>query len=302
MKRVATFVISIAILAGGVFGAWAYGHNYYEYRGFSPPRNPPGVTPGREVTGHLYSAALGRRRSYKVWLPPGYAAAAAAGVRFPVLYLLHGSPGRPDLFVNVGAVGVAVDTLVARHAMGPFIVAMPDGRDHTFRSDTEWANTPDGRYEGLVLDVVHAVDRTFATKADRAHRGIAGNSEGAYGAVNIALRHLGTFGLTEAWSGYFTQRPVGPFKAATPAQLRANSPLLYVSALRAQLRRQPFYAFLYGGRRDPETKRLRGFGPRLTAAGGHVVAKVYPGRHTWRLWRTEMPASLLFAAAHLGAA
>jgi enterochelin esterase-like enzyme len=301
MKPLATIVVSIAVLAGGLFGAWAYGNNYYVYRGYAPPRNPPGVAPGRLVAERFYSPALHAPRSYKVWLPPGYAAGAARGVRFPVLYLLHGSPGRADLFINAAGLGVALDTLVAHRATGPFLVVMPNGSNGTFRSDTEWANTRHGAYESFVLDVVHAVDARFATKADRTHRAIAGNSEGAYGAVNIALRQLGTFGVAESWSGYFTQTPTGPFKGATSTRLRANSPAAYVGSMRARLTRQPFYALLYSGRRDPESKLMPGFAARLRAAGGHVDVSVPPGAHTWKLWRAEMPAALRYAAAHMGA-
>jgi enterochelin esterase-like enzyme len=300
MKRLVTLILASAVLAGGVFGAWAYGHNYYLYRGYSPPHHPAGVAPGKLVGEHFYSTALHSQRSYKVLLPPGYAAAAARGVRFPVLYLLHGSPGRPELFINVAGVGVALDTLVARHAIRPFIVVMPNGSDGSFRSDTEWANTPHGPYESFVMDVVHAVDGRFATKADRAHRGIAGNSAGAYGAVNIALHQLGSFGVAESWSGYFTQKASGPFKRASAIQLRANSPARYVASMRAQLHRQPLRAWLYGGRSDPDSKQLPAFAAQLRAAGGKVKLQLLKGKHSWKLWRGETPAALTFAARHFG--
>src|SRR5439155_11145880 len=44
----------------------------------------------------FYTAALGRPMPYRVYLPPGYTAEAAAGRRYPVLYLLHGFSGRYD--------------------------------------------------------------------------------------------------------------------------------------------------------------------------------------------------------------
>ena len=96
-----------------------------------------------------------------------------------------------------------------------------------------------GRYESFVLDVVHAVDRRWATVPDRAHRVLAGNSEGAYAAANVALRHLRTFGAFEAWSGYYQQTASGVFKHASPTQLRANSPATVVTGLRASIARLP---------------------------------------------------------------
>ncbi len=299
MKGRVLAVLAVAWLVVGGLGVWAYGHDYYRYRGFGAPRDPAGVAPGRLITVRFFSPALRARRAYDVYLPPGYTRAAARGVRFGVLYLLHGSPGWPRLFVDAGNLGVAMDVLVARQQIRPFLVVMPDGRDGSYKSDTEWADTPHGRYESFVLDVVHAVDRRWPTIADRAHRGLAGNSEGAYAAVNLALRHLDVFGTVESWSGYFTQAPSGPFKHADRAALIANSPALSVGSRAAQLARLPLHALLYGGAQDPDTRQLAPFAARLRAAGADVTARIYRGRHDWRLWRAQTPAMLRYAAARI---
>jgi S-formylglutathione hydrolase FrmB len=302
MRRIVAILAALGLIAAGWYGAWSYGHDYYLYRGFAPPHNPPGVPAGRLVTERFHSPALHGERSYRIYLPHGYSAAASRGVRFPVLYMLHGSPGQPDLFMRAGNLGVALDTLVARHAIQPMIVVMPDGRDGSFRSDTEWANTAKGRYESFVLDAVKAVDSRWATKADRTHRAIAGNSEGAYGAVNIALRHLDTFAVAESWSGYFTQTATGPFKHEPKALVRANSPTSYAGSLAPQLARQRLSILIYGGRKDPVTAQTPAFAAQLRRAGARVTVRTFGGRHDWRLWRAQTPMALSFAARHIGAA
>jgi hypothetical protein len=80
----------------GVYGTFSYGEAYNTYRGFSPPVDPVGVAPGHLYHEKFYSPALGEQRRFLVYTPPGYPGAAARGARFPVLYLLHGSPGRPS--------------------------------------------------------------------------------------------------------------------------------------------------------------------------------------------------------------
>lgn len=294
-------LLAAVLLAGGVYGAWAYGHNYYVYRGFNPPQDPVGVAPGKTVTEHFFSRAFRKRRMYLAYLPPGYDAAAARGVRFPVLYLLHGSPGSPDLYINAGGIGVELDKLISSHKVKPFILVIPDGRDGSFRSNTEWANSSHGPYETLVLETVHAADAKFATKRGRRYRAIAGLSEGGYGSINIALRHLGVFGIAESWSGYFEPGGKGPLGKASYADRFANSPALYVNSLQTQLKKKPFYAFLYGGRHDRGSRVVRPFALKLRAAGGHVVSKRPRGGHNWSLWRRQIPASLRFAAKHFGA-
>src|SRR5205807_2469079 len=127
-----------AWIAYGVQGAFSYGHAYYVYRGFEPPKDPPGISPGQLRLVSFHSASLNQLRSYKVYLPPGYVGDAAAGRRFGVLYLLHGSPGGTGLLMNAGAVGVKLDQLVASHAIRPFLVVMPNGGNGTFFHDTEW--------------------------------------------------------------------------------------------------------------------------------------------------------------------
>jgi S-formylglutathione hydrolase FrmB len=300
MRRAAAIVLSLALLAAGVYGAWAYAHDYYLYRGFGPPRDPAGVAPGKLVNVRFHSKALGGIHGYKAFLPAGYAASAARGVRFPVFYLLHGAPGSPQLMINAGAAGVAIDTLVARHTVRPMILVAPNGHDGTFRSDTEWANTPHGLYESYLLETVHNVDKHFATIPNRRYRAIAGLSEGAYAAINLALRHLSVFSVAEAWSGYFLQVHTGPFKTATTAQLRANSPALYVPSMREKLRKHPLWAFIYTGHHDRERLKTLAFGAELKAAGGHVLVRIPPGGHDWRLWRDQMQASVRYAAAHVG--
>jgi S-formylglutathione hydrolase FrmB len=294
MRR-ATAVLVSAWLVVGLVGAWTYGHHYYVYRGFPRPKDPPGVAHGRLVTVHFFSPALGSRREYTVYLPPGYSRAAARGRRFPVLYLLHGSPAQPREFVDAGDLTVAADVAFSRRHVRPFLIVLPDGRDGTYTSDTEWADTPHGRYASFVLDTVRAVDTRWATLRARRDRAIGGLSEGAYGAVNIALHNLDRFGVVEAWSGYYTQTPTGPFRHASRAELAANSPAAYVPALAGRLRALPLRAFVYGGRQDPDTSQLMPFATELRATGASVVARIYPGRHDWRLWRSQMPHMLAWS-------
>lgn len=300
MRRAPIYAL-IAIVLIGCFGAASYVHDYYRYRGFPPPVDPPGVAAGKLVTVSFYSPALHAQRQYHVYLPPGYAAAAAAGKRFPVLYMLHGHPGRWNGFIDVGHVGVDVDVLLHQHRIKPFLIVIPDGSDGTYRSDTQWADTPHGRFDSFVLDVVHAVDRKWPTIPNRKFRAIAGNSAGAYAAMNLTLRHIGTFGAVESWSGYFRQQPAGPFAHASAALLRANSPADYLPQVASKIRSNPLHAFLYGGTLDPDTRALPAFAAELHRAGATVQTAVRPGHHDWRLWRSMAVPMLRWASARFGA-
>jgi len=290
-RRAVLGAIAVAWLLLGLYGVASYGHNYYVYRGYDPPHDPAHVAGGRLVSSRFYSPALRSWRSYLVYLPPGYSPLR----RYPVLYLLHGAPGWPREFVDVADVGVSLDVAVAQNRVRPFLLVMVDGGDGTYTSDTEWANTRRGRYEDLVLDTVRAVDRRWPTLADRADRAIAGNSEGAFGAMNVTLRHLDVFSIVSSWSGYFRADSGGAFAHTTAAQRRAYSPADYVASLAGRLRRLPVHAFLYVGMVDPDRGLSTSFAGQLRAAGADVRYAEYPGRHSWRLWRDEMPRVQAFA-------
>ena len=296
-----TLVLAAIFLAVGAYGAWAYVRNYELYRGFPPPRDPAGIPTGTLVPRSFNSAVLGRRDSYLVYEPPGYQRLAASGYRFPVLYLLHGSNSNGDTYINVGRAGVTLDELLAARRTPPFLIVIPESTNGTFTDDTEWANAGSGPFESELLQVVRQVDRHWPTVPDRSGRALAGLSMGGYGALNVGLHHLRSFGTLESWSGYFTQTASGPFAGASVATLRANSPAAYAPALARAVRRPPPRVLLYTGRDDPLIHEQAAFAAELRALGATVRAESPPGMHDWSLWRREMPRALLFAAHAFGA-
>jgi len=190
-----------------------------------------------------------------------------------------------------------LDNLISQHRIRPMILVFPDGRiaGSTY-SDSEWANTPSGRYQSYVIDVVHDVDHRFATLADRRDRVIAGFSAGAYGATNIALHDLGTFAGLQSWSGYYIETGNGVFAHAGRAVLADNGPLHYVSGLRSRLAIDPIRAFLFVGRDDDVSPQTEPMAKALAAAGASVSYALYPGGHDWQLWHAHLDQMLVLAS------
>lgn len=303
--RVKRWLVALAVVgwaAWGFHGSLVYGHNYYRYRGFAPPHDPTGVGHGRLERVSFYSHALDHRRSYLVYLPHGYAADVAHGERFPVYYFLHGSPGKPTSPFEIARMGVTYDVLLHEHRIKPFLIVVPDGRNGTFKSDTEWANTrSSGNYGSFVTDVVHAVDRRWPTSPLRQDRMIAGYSEGGFAAINLSLHDLSTFATFESWSGYtHLVTTLGPFARESPAQVYANRPDVYLPRVAARVRRLGLRGYLYTGARDHSRPQVVLYARELAAAGGRVTLSVFPGGHDWKLWRAHTPSMLLWASRVLG--
>ena len=120
-----------------------------------------------------------------ILLPPGYCAGAAAGLRYPVLYLLHGAG---DTYASWAA---KTDLVAFSQSLpDPPIIVMPDaGHD----AQAGWySNWNDGEYqwETFHISVLQGyVNSTYSTLPDDI--GIAGLSMGGFGALSYAARHPG---------------------------------------------------------------------------------------------------------------
>jgi enterochelin esterase-like enzyme len=285
----------------GFIGVYRYVDGYWLYRGFPRPSDPSYVhAQGRAVRIDVTSAALGGRiQPVDVYLPPGYATHPRR--RYPVLYLLHGEPGRPGAFLMTVRLGVVEDELVARHHAQPVLLVMPFGSTGSF-TDKEWANgvRPHEGWETFVArDVVRAVDSRFRTIRSARARGIGGLSEGGYGAINIAIHHPHEFGLVESWSGYERADDLGSIFGHRPALLRLNTPLDSLSAAAPRLRRDHTYFWLYTGKDDRFLGQNESFVSLL--AHDHVAHRfrLVHGGHNWALWRGNAADAYLAASKHL---
>jgi S-formylglutathione hydrolase FrmB len=158
-----------------------------------------------------------------VLLPENYD--PGGGIRYPVLYLLHGSEGSYlDWASTATQAGQPLGGDVeARTGSLPLIVVMPD--DSTDGSYSDWygvsrVNLLSGLLTGGLLrlvgqsppaapawetfdisELIPWVDATFPTKADAAGRAIAGVSSGGGGAAKDAADHPGLFGYVGTFSG-----------------------------------------------------------------------------------------------------
>jgi enterochelin esterase-like enzyme len=291
---------ALAVCTAGLIGAARYVDNFRLYRGYPAPTEPAFVHKrGTLEKFYVSSRQLGgRRQRVLVYLPPGYLRSRR---RYPVLYLLHGSPGTPEQFMNIVRAGVLVDEFVARRAP-PLILVMPFGSTGTF-DDTEWVNgaQPHAGWETFVArDVVRSVDARYRTIAAGNGRAIAGLSEGGYGAINIALHHPGEFRVVESWSGYERAAPNLRLFGRGDTRVRYNSPLDRLGAVGPALRGTHTFVWFYSGRSDVFRRDNASFAAGLARAGIAHHFFIVPGRHDWRIWRDYAPAAIAVVERRIG--
>lgn len=300
------------LIGAGVAGTTRYIETFWLYRGFAAPISLSSVVvrtgdksrrvsvyPGTVQTISVRSPALGNRlNQVLVYLPPQYFNDPTS--RFPTLYLLHGYPGAPIQFVNVGDIAVTADKLIAEGTIRPMIIVMPSGGFSLF-ADEEWANTvrKDNAWETFVAhDLVGAIQQRYRTRLNERSRGIGGLSDGAYGALNIGFHHIGEFGLIEGWSPYYTADRNPVFFGNNASLLRYNSPALQLPLVAAKLRAQHAYIWLYTGTRDYTVRGSKRFALELSSLHVAHFYAIHPGRHNWLLWRTWMPEALTAASTY----
>jgi enterochelin esterase-like enzyme len=290
-----------AFVAVGFVGVDHYGRNYWLYRGFPPPRDPAYVTVRGSVEQiDVTSPALGgRSQQVYVYLPPGYN--DHPNRRYPVLYLLHGFPGRPLAFLLTVRMGVVEDELVAKRKAQPLILVMPFGSTGTF-TDKEWANgigPAEGWRTFVSRDVVRAIDARYRTVATRTGRGIGGLSEGGYGAINIALQTPQEFSLVESWSGYEKAAHNHSIFGRQLEGLATNTPLDRLRQAAPTLRRNHTYFWFYSGSDDSLKDQNHVFATALAAAHIPHTYLELRGGHNWALWRGMAWRAYLAAAKRL---
>ena len=229
-----------------------------------------------------------------VWLPPQYVASPTA--RFPVVYLLHGSPGVPADWLRGGRLAVTASELARRGQ--PAIVVLP-------RMSRGWLDDPecvDGAQEQVEThfwrDVVPLVDRTFRTVPTRDARVLAGMSAGGFCALNLGLKHRDRVATIVDLSGLTMPTRSGGMRALygsgdIAARARQDTPARYAPRLPAD---PPTRVWLDTGADDGQVRSgLSALAPVLRSRGLQVELHVRPGAHTFHVWRPALREALQWA-------
>ena len=152
------------------------------------------------------SEQLGATRRLSVYTPPMYEAESER--RFPVLYLLHGSGGDENAWVELGHVARIMDNLIAEGKAEPMIVVMPNGNSGKQAAPGETSENlsykpamtnlipgsyKNGKYEMAFPEIVRFIDSRYRTLPDKAHRALAGLSMGGFHSLYISVNHPAYF-------------------------------------------------------------------------------------------------------------
>jgi enterochelin esterase-like enzyme len=234
-------------------------------------------------------------RQFVIYLPPTYSHALSE--RYPVIYLLHGEPGRmTDWFKGAHADTTANDLFSLGRARETIFVA-PDGVGPTY-SFSEWANSADGRQrmeDSIAHDLVSYVDVHYRTIASPAGRTIAGLSDGGYGATNTALHHPDVFGTVLSLDGLYQAARSEVFGKGSEddAVRRYNSPAVFVTTPKGLASARALRFIIAVASEDHGYFQTGvSFDRELQELGLHADLMTVSGTHSWWTWGLQFAEAL----------
>lgn len=246
------------------------------------------------------SKFLKREYVAKIYLPYGY---KSSGLKYPVLYLLHGPVGDENSWLKAGNIRETADALLSKGKIPPPIIVMPS------HFNAWWI---DGNREPaetvFFKELIPTVEKEYRTIKHRSGRAIGGVSAGGYGAILYMLKHPELFAACAALSpAIYTPLPPEnssayrshPFidanrKFEVETWKRLNYPYFINSYFQKGIK---VPLFIVSGDHDKfDTtyhaavffKRMRDYQPKL------VEFRVVDGDHDWEVWRDNIDEALIY--------
>jgi len=268
----AAYLTGVAVLAPGLVPAAAtMTLSGAQAIAYGLPAGTP-ISPAHIERISYDSPALGMTRVAYVLLPAGYDASSR---HYPVVEMLHGSPGGPLEMLNRLPVAEAQQS----GAVQPFIAVAPDG-NASGGVETDFADSPSRRMGTAVsTDLRTAIDGRFRTDGKW---GVMGLSAGGFGASYLAQAHPASYQAACSLSGFF--RAADPaFRGATVTAREQASPTLH-----AQPGGRPVLVIAGGNDKDGRASALDYDASLRSAGQPHRLVVVDGAGHDWGLWTQQL--------------
>ena len=271
--------------------------------------------------GYLFQTSVTGARTHitrdvYVYLPPQYFQKPYQHTKFPVIELLHGSPGNPAAWVDVMGVIPTFLSLLEAHPRDAAVLVMPD-TDGGMQYGLQCLNNPGGIQDMtfVAIDVPDAIARIARVQAPGLAWGLAGYSEGGYCTANIALQDPSRWGAAGVMSGYFgpilSQVPEGNKPGAKPEQVnvfRRHPALRLLNTPQAYVTRVPINDVLpafwlaAGAEDKSDVSAAENFRQLLETRVANVPFVIIPGGgHQGSVWRAALSPMLTWMTPQLAA-
>jgi enterochelin esterase-like enzyme len=237
-----------------------------------------------------------------VYTPPGYD--PSGRVAYPVIYLIHGSPGASQDWMASGGPAV-LDQMIAAGELAPVIAVAPGvGARGAPDSGCLDSTKPGGsQVETFLYDVVKPwAENHFPVATDRRAIAIGGMSMGGYCAIDQALRHPDQFASVLSIMPYGGPGEAGQNMKSNQAEIDAVTPLGYIPTIDT-IAANPLAVWfaIPGSEVDGQVGReTKAMAAALLERAQDVDVHIADGQdHTWKMAIASFPIGLRYWQSQL---
>ena len=265
-------------------------------------RAQPAHSHGVVLNQMIHGTTSGLTAPAVIYLPPQYFQPRYAHTRFPVVLVMPGYPGNPQMYLTRLPVPRVMAQEVASGRATPFIAVIIKETVLPPR-DTECANVVNGPQVETFLakDVRTQLTQVLRTRVDRQGWAMMGDSTGGFCAVKMVMQNPTLYGSAVGLSGYYTallDSTTGALYGGSARLRNENSPLwrlqhlppppvAVLATISAQERTYPQTAALLAAARPP-------------MRASSIVAPT--GGHNTRNWGAMLPRAIDWLGQQFGAA
>lgn len=159
-------------------------------------------------SGAMPSSLLGRDFNYQIYLPDGY---EDSGLRYPVLYLLHGNRGTEQSWFRGADLQATLDEMIAAGEIPAMLVVTPADPRYW------WADGKEPVLSSFVQEMLPHIAASYPAIDRRDGRALGGYSAGGFGTANIVLQYPQLFAAAAPLSPA-VYAPVPPADSSATSQ------------------------------------------------------------------------------------
>lgn len=230
-----------------------------------------------------YSKVTQSWRQLYIYTPPGYD--NSAGVKYPVLYLLHGGGEDQRGWATQGKTDLIMDNLIAEKRAIPMLVVMPDANLGASAFDEKGLKMFETEMKQCVVPFI---EKSYRVKSKSECRALAGLSMGGINTLYTGIYNTDLF----SWLGVFSSGWIVPLQNSV-AKTQYDYMKQKASKINSNLK---LFWLSEGGKEDIAYKNGLIMLAKLDELSIRHTYYEYQGGHTWPVWRNALYnfAPLLF--------
>lgn len=226
-----------------------------------------------------FSSVTNSWRQMYIYTPPEYE--QNVGVKYPVLYILHGGGEDETGWTNQGKADLILDNLIVEKKAKPMILVMPDANLGAGGFSAGGIESSMKMFEDEMKQVIiPLIESKYRVKTDAKDRALAGLSFGGMHTLYTGLKNMDLFSSLGVFSSGWIVPMMSDIADERYAVMKTD-PDKINKGLKV-------FFITQGGPQDIAYKNGEIMMDRLKELKINYKYEEYPGGHTWPVWRNNL--------------